>query len=44
LGEECSIEVDLIEESYIQDVESRGIDAGYEVLQIFADPFKPENT
>jgi hypothetical protein len=34
-GEVWSIEIDLIEESYIQAVESRGIDAGHEVLQIF---------
>ena len=36
-GKEWSIEIDLIEESYIQAVESRGIDAGHEVLEIFAD-------
>ena len=41
-GEVWSIEIDLIEESYIQAVESRGIDAGHEVLQMFVDPFKPE--
>src|SRR6266576_3004583 len=40
LREEWSI--DLIEESYIQAVESRDLDAHHEVLQIFADPFKPE--
>jgi hypothetical protein len=43
LSEEWSIEIDLIEESYIRAVESMGIDAGHEVLQIFADPFKPES-
>ena len=41
-GKEWSIETDLIEESYIQAAESRGIDAGHEVLQIFAEPFKPK--
>jgi hypothetical protein len=31
------VEIDLIEENYVQVAESRGIDAGHEVIQIFAD-------
>jgi hypothetical protein len=41
-SEEWTIEIDLIKEIYFHAIESRGIDAGHKVLQIFADPFKPE--
>ena len=43
-GEEWSIDIDLIEESYIQFVELRGIDsdADREIFQIFASHFEPE--
>ena len=37
LHELWHVEYDIIEEYYIQVVELRGIDAGHEVLQIFAD-------
>jgi hypothetical protein len=34
----------LMEEIYEQIVESRGIDPGYEVVQVFADPFEPKTS
>ena len=34
------VEQDLIEEGYRQLVESRDIDVGHKVLQVFANPFK----
>ena len=36
------VEHDIIEEGYIQFVESRGIDAGHEIVQVFAVPFEVE--
>jgi hypothetical protein len=36
------VEYDIIEEDYIQEVESRGINASREGLQVFADPFEPK--
>jgi hypothetical protein len=40
LNEFWCAEFDFIEKSYIQRAELRGIDLGYEVLQVFADPFE----
>jgi hypothetical protein len=36
------VEYGLIEKDYIQGVNSRGIDAGHEVLEVFAGHFDPE--
>jgi hypothetical protein len=36
----CGVEYDLIENGYIKFVESRGIDPGQDLLQIFAGPFE----
>ena len=40
LEELWCVEYDLIEEVYVQIVESRGIDSGQDLLQIFAVPFE----
>jgi hypothetical protein len=37
LGKLGAVEIDLIEENYVQIAESRGIDAGHKVIQIFTD-------
>jgi hypothetical protein len=37
LGKLGAVEIDLIEENYVQVAESRGIDAGHNVIQIFTD-------
>ena len=37
LGKLGGVEIDLIEENYVQLAESRGIDAGHKVIQIFTD-------
>jgi hypothetical protein len=38
----CCVGYNIIEEDYVQGVESRGIDAGHEVVQIFGDPLEGE--
>ena len=43
LGESCEVKIDLIEESYIQGIELRGVDEGHEVLYIFDDSFETKN-
>ena len=40
LGESWAVEIDLIEERYIRVDESRGVDTGHEVLQIFGNAFE----
>jgi hypothetical protein len=42
LDELWCVEYDVIEKGYIQVVESRGIDASHEVVQVFADPLEPQ--
>jgi hypothetical protein len=44
LVELWGVENDLIEKEYIQLVESRDIDVGHEVVQVFAVPFKPQKS
>ena len=36
------VEYDIVEEGYKEKVEFGGIDAGDEILQIFADPLEPK--
>ena len=40
LEELCCVKYDLIEEGYVQTIESRGIDPGQYLLQIFTGPFE----
>ena len=40
LGKLWNVEYQLMEEGYKQVAQARGIDTGYKVLQIFADPFE----
>ena len=40
LDELWRVEHGIIREGYVQGVELRGIDAGHEVLQVFADAFE----
>jgi hypothetical protein len=40
LAELWCIEYDVIEEGYFKVAESRGIDVGHEVVQVFAVPFE----
>ena len=40
LGESWEVKIDLIEESYFQVIELRGVDEGHEVLYIFDNPFE----
>ena len=40
MGKLWSVEGQLMEESYLQVAEYSGIDTGYEVLQILADPLE----
>jgi hypothetical protein len=42
LGELYCVEYDVIEKYYKQPVESRGIDAGHQIVQVLADFFKPK--
>jgi hypothetical protein len=42
LGGFWSVECELVEEGDMEVGESRRIDPGYEVFQVFADPFKRE--
>jgi hypothetical protein len=42
LVEFWGVEVNIIEERDLQQVESRGIDPGHKVLQVFVDPFEPK--
>jgi hypothetical protein len=42
LHKSWSVEYDIIDEEYLQFVETGGIDAGHKVLQIFGDPPEPK--